>query len=192
MNFKHKLGNNKARHAVVLATLLTGLTAMVPMSSLAESQDSAEIANDIDFSIGGGYPYIGVVEVSVAADEGQRRFYANYKLGWDDGFSAGFEQAIDDGNHHAFGVMVGALGIKDSDEGCENDVHDDGIFCIFAELLDDRTTNGVGLSYSYNHRGLNNRGVRVRFELGYGKTSHRHRGEDSGRVDGGINVTYQF
>ena len=147
-------------------------------------------ANEIDFSIGSGYPFLLVAEVSVAAGDRQQRWYGNYKLGLDDGFSLGFEQGLGTDKKHAIGLLVGALGVSDPDS-CSNEDDEFSVVslgCIIEEIYDDETTNGVGVSYSYNFNGLNNQGARIRFELGYGE------GVDSGeeRSNGGVNYSFQF
>lgn len=153
-------------------------------------------ANDISFSIGGGYPYFVIPEVSVASADLSQRWYGNYKIGLDDGFSAGFEQAISDNNKHAIGLLVGALGNREVDTQCDESQNSDEltvafantIGCALAEAFDEETTNGIGLSYSYIFSGLNQDGWRLRFELGYGEASS----DDDKRVDGGINLSYEF
>ena len=147
-------------------------------------------ANDIDFTVGSGYPFLLIIEGSIATSERQQRWFGNYKSGFDDGFSLGFEQGLGIENKHAIGLFVGALGVSDPDS-CSNE--DDefsvaSLSCVIDEIYDDETTNGVGVSYSYYFNGLNNQGARIRFELGYGE------GADSGdeRSDGGIITSFQF
>ena len=147
-------------------------------------------ANDIDLTTGSGYPFLLIAEASIATGDRQQRWFGNYKIGFDDGFSLGFEQGLGAENKHAIGLFVGALGVSDPDS-CSNEDDEFAVVslgCIIEEIYDDETTNGVGVSYSYNFNGLNNRGARIRFELGYGE------GVDSGeeRSDGGIIVSFQF
>ncbi|MEH6395330.1 hypothetical protein [Pseudoalteromonas sp.] len=152
-------------------------------------------ANDVSFSIGGGYPYFVIPEVSLSANEGTQRWYANYKLGLNDGFSLGFEHALTANKKHALGLVIGAIGIRDDERECVK-TDDDSISgevgniigCAITDAFDYETTNGAGVSYSYLFRGLNEGGWRVRFELGYGE------GIDSNekRADGGISVSYEF
>ncbi|MGS0534883.1 hypothetical protein [Pseudoalteromonas sp. SaAl2] len=151
-------------------------------------------ANDVSFSIGGGYPYFVVPEVSLSTNEGNQRWYANYKIGLDDGFSIGVEHAISDNKKHAVGLVVGALGIQDNEDECRTDDESlsgsiGSIFgCALSEVFDEETTNGIGVSYSYLFRGLNEPGWRMRLDLGYGE------GRDSNekRPDAGITFSYQF
>ncbi|REL32171.1 hypothetical protein [Thalassotalea euphylliae] len=153
-------------------------------------------AEDIDFSLGTGYPYLVIPEVSYSASGGQQRLYANYKLGLDDGFAIGFEHGLDSANQHAIGLLVGAIGAQDDKRPCPNNDDENGIAeglasviaCSIVEIFDHETTNGIGLSYSYNHHGLNNSGFRIRFEAGYGE------GVDSKekRFDGAVVLSYQF
>ena len=75
----------------------------------------------------------------------------------------GFEQAISDNNKHAIGLLVGALGNREVDTQCDESQNSDeltaafanAIGCALAEAFDEETTNGIGLSYSYNFSGLN-------------------------------------
>jgi len=153
-------------------------------------------AKRVDFSIGGGYPFLVVPEISFASNDGDQRWFTNYKMGLDDGFSVGLDQRIGDDNKHAVGVIIGALGVRDDKRPCNNgdSVEDIGsavgnvLGCAFAEAFDEETTNGVGLSYSYNFNGLNNKGIRIRFEFGYGKAND----SKDKRTDGGITISYQF
>ena len=147
-------------------------------------------ANEVDFSLGTGYPFLLIAEASIATGDRQQRWFGNYKIGLDDGFSLGFEQGLGDQNRHALGLFVGALGVSDPDS-CSSDDEEPGLInlgCIIEEIYDDETTNGLGVSYSYHFNGLNNRGARIRFELGYGE------GVDSGeeRSEGGISYLFQF
>jgi len=145
-------------------------------------------ANDVNFSIGGGYPYFVIPEVSLSANEGTQRWYANYKLGLDDGFSLGFEHALTADKKHALGIVVGALGVQENSDECEDDSIGSVIGCSFSDIFDDETTNGLGVSYSYLFSGLNESGWRVRFELGYGEGSV----SEEKRADGGLSVSYEF
>ena len=61
------------------------------------------------FLLGGGYPYLVIPEVSLSANDDTQRWYANYKLGLDDGFSAGFEQAVSDNKKHALARLWALL-----------------------------------------------------------------------------------
>ncbi|MBB1305353.1 hypothetical protein H5089_06815 [Pseudoalteromonas sp. SR45-1] len=151
-------------------------------------------ANDVSFSIGGGYPYLVIPEVSLSANDDTQRWYANYKLGLDDGFSAGFEQAVSDNKKHAFGVLVGAIGARDTDQECESSTNDvatdfaNTLGCVIGGIFDEETTNGIGLTYNYNFNGLNSAGFRLKLDVGYGKASD----SNEKRADGGISVSYEF
>ena len=152
-------------------------------------------AKSADFSLGGGLPYFVIPEVSFAANNGEKRWFANYKIGLDDGFSVGFEQGFGVDNKHALGIFVGALGVQDDERPCRYEESNDlaenfgsALGCAIAEAFDEETTNGVGLSYSYNFQGLNHSGMRLRFELGYGEGSNSH----EKRFDGGVVISYQF
>lgn len=149
-------------------------------------------ASAVDFTIGGGLPFLVIPEISIASENNEQRWFANYKMGLDDGFSFGFEQGIDIENKHALGIFIGALGVKDDNRPClqRTDKNDPlkELGCAIFSVFDEETTNGLGLSYSYNFSGLNHSGMRIRFELGYGE------GADSQekRVDGGFSFSYQF
>ncbi|KPH64565.1 MULTISPECIES: hypothetical protein [Pseudoalteromonas] len=156
----------------------------------------ASHANDVSFSIGGGYPYVAVPEISLATNEGTQRWYANYKIGLDDGFSAGFEHALTSDKKHAVGFVVGALGVQDDGRQCPLESEDDSIGdafgnifgCALSGIFDRETTNGVGVSYSYLFSGLNEGGWRVRLELGYGEGTN----SNESRADGGVSISYEF
>jgi hypothetical protein len=45
--------------------------------------------NDVSFTLGTGFAYVGSLEASMPAFEGKQRWFANYKIGVDDGFSLG-------------------------------------------------------------------------------------------------------
>jgi len=158
-------------------------------------------ATELDFSMGGGYPFIATPEASIASDDKRQRWFANYKLGLDDGFSLGFEQALSTNNKHSFGILIGAVGARHINKPCTysdnytGDIAEEigsvigqAFGCALTGAFGDKTTNGVGVSYHYNFSGLNNSGWKLNFELGYGKVS----GFDNKRTDGGINISYQF
>jgi hypothetical protein len=157
------------RITILSALILAGASLLIPSQANAAP-------NDVSFTLGTGFPYVGSLEASMPAFEGNQRWFANYKIGLDDGFSLGFEHALDDDKHHAIGVMYGALGIRNDDTDCpeseENTVESFfGVIigCSLAAAFDWETINGVGLSYSYNVSGLNNAGWRFRVEGGSGK-----------------------
>lgn len=130
----------------------------------------------VDFSTGVGYPFVGVPTVSISDDN--VRYYANYKLGLDDGFSVGAEWL---NGKHAFGAFAGAIGARDV-EACNENV----ILCI--SIFDNETTNGLGLSYEYHFSESPKSGWGIRFEAGYGKESYFN----EKRVDGNVQITYHF
>lgn len=154
-------------------------------------------ATDVGFSIGTGYPYFGSLELSLPADKGQQRWFANYKMGFDDGFSLGFEQSYGKGLNHAFGGLVGAVGVY-KDGGCDDsptsntdsssDAFRKTLACGIGTIFDDHTLNGLGVSYSYYVNGINQSGWRFKFEAGYGKASTIN----EKRATGGFIASYQF
>ncbi len=171
--------------------IATGLA----FSALALLTSNSATANEFGFSVGAGYPYFAALEGSMATQDKSQRWFANYKMGLDDGFSAGFEQGYGNNLNHAFGGFVGAVGIYKGDD-CEpkTDASNIGeafgsIFgCALKEAFDDETLNGAGLSYSYYFNGINNAGWRLRLEAGYGKASH----SKEERAAGGLTISYQF
>ena len=165
---------------------LVSLLSFTPISSNA---------TDFNMSIGGGYPFFFVPEVSVTTKDNEQRWYLNYKASLDHGISAGFEHSVSDNNKHAIGVVLGAIGLQDDPRQCESDEKDNltssfaKIFgCALAESFDEEVVNGLGISYSYNFNGLSNSGVQIRAELGYGEG--RNSGEKNTR--GGLIISYQF
>ena len=170
-------------------------------SILISIKPSLSQASELSFTFGGGYPFIAIPEVSIASNDNSQRWFANYKVGLDDGFSLGFEQALSTDYKHSFGVLIGAVGARNINKPCtyiDNNTGDlaedignalgQAIGCALAGAFGDKTTNGVGVSYHYNFSGLNNRGWKLNFELGYGKVS----GFDNKRTDGGVSISYQF
>lgn len=132
----------------------------------------------VDFSIGGGWPFLVVPEISGSPLSSDSRLFANIKIGQDDGFSAGFEHSIGRSKRHALGIVAGSIGIQNNNDNCR----------CFRLLKDRETTEGYGLTYSYNFSGLNENGMRLRLEVGQGE------GSDSKekRNDGSVILSYQF
>lgn len=137
---------------------------------------SNAFANDINWSTATGYPFFVVPTISTTSDD--VRYYANYKLGLDDGVSVGAEWLQ---GQHAMGVFVGAVGARRVNDNCL-------INSICISLFDDETTNGVGLSYEYKFSNTAANGWALRFEGGYGKESRN----DEKRFDGNIQVVYHY
>ena len=166
------------------------IAAMIAGSVLLTSHSPKVEAQEFDFTVSAGYPYFVVLEPSINLSDGQSRVYGQYKIGLDDGFALGYEQTFGDSNHHAMGVLVGAVGIDSDNESCDanNDAISDILVCPFIELFDDETVNGVGLSYSYYFDGMDQDGWRLRIELGYGEAN------DSGIKSGtgGVTLGYKF
>lgn len=171
-----------------------GALTLCLMSALSQAQE-------VSFSIGGGLPFLLTPEVSYASPASGSRWYANYKMGLDDGFSAGYEKALDRDNKHALGIVVGAFAVRDDDRPCEvADNNEDNLAsqigfeigsalgCALSKAFDDETINGIGLTYSYQFNGLNEAGWRVRFELGHGEGARSKENSTSG----GFIASYQF
>ena len=132
----------------------------------------------VDFSIGGGWPFLVVPEISGSPLNSDSRLFTNIKIGQDNGFSAGFERSIGKSKRHALGFVVGSIGIQNDDRKC-------GCFRL---LKDRETTEGYGLTYSYNFSGLNEKGIRLRLEAGQGEGSE----SKEKRNDGSVILSYQF
>ncbi len=158
-------------------TLLCGLLLLFATPTLA---------NDLNFSLGGGYPFVAVPEVSIINTEQHSRWHVNYKVGLDDGFSLGFEQAISENNKHAVGVFLGAIGVHEEDSPCSDQAQ--AIDCLIGNLFDEEVTNGLGLSYAYYFSAINNDGWHVKLEAGYGEGQK----SETRRNDASIRISYQF
>lgn len=165
------------------------------------------LAGETHFSLSTGLPYLVIPEMSYHPNQ-EQRWFVNYKWGLDYGVSAGFEQAVSANKRHALGVLVGALGVLNGHKygTCDDDAPtDDGIdgvigdisnsvTCAIAlsltEALDNRTVNGLGVSYSYTGNGLGERGLRVKLEFGYGRIEDAD--FDKNGYTGGFSIGYQF
>lgn len=158
-------------------TLFCGLLILVSAPALA---------NDFGFSIGGGYPFFVVPEVSVNNTDRDSRWYVNYKVGLDDGFSIGYEQAVFENSKHAMGAFLGAIGIHEEDLPCSGQTEE--IECILDKLFDEEVTNGVGFSYTYFFKTINSTGWYFRAEAGYGEGAE----SKVKRSDASIRISYQF
>lgn len=143
-------------------------------------------ANELSFSLGGGYPFFVVPEVSLSNADNTQRWHINYKAGLDDGFSLGYEQTMFNSSHHAMGAVVGAIGIREDDEPC--DQNQSSVSCIVANIFDEETINGVAMTYGYYFKGLNSPGWHAKFELGYGEGTQ----SKEKRASASIRVSYQF
>lgn len=137
-------------------------------------------ASEVEFSIGGGFPFFVVPQVSLTQQD--KRYYVNYKAGLDDGFSAGMEWLND---NHAYGVFVGAVGAREASNDCEIQSLCDALRII---IFDEKTTQGIGLSYEYRFSGQDQSGWGLRLEAGYGQES-RNKSE---RADANIQFSYHF
>lgn len=165
---------------------------------------TVSVANDFKFSLGVGLPFLLTPEVSYSQPGADSRWYANYKMGLDDGFSGGYERALDADKKHALGVLIGAFSVVDDKRPCpdsdKTEMTQDNVFaqisfdigsalgCALSEAFDEESLNGIALTYSYQANGLNESGWRVRFELGHGEAARSKRKDTSG----GFIVSYQF
>ena len=153
------------------SSLIAGLVLALP---------GANVTADT-FSAGGGWPFI--LAPTITLKQGNNiEYYANYKLGLDDGFTAGVQWAE---GHHVWGGFVGAVGARKTDLPCGSDPANCPAFHIV--ITDRKTTQGLGLSYEYRFFGVKE-GWALRLEAGYGKAS----GTDAKRMDGNLQVVYHF
>lgn len=157
---------------------------LITGSLLTPSQWS--LANELSFSLGAGYPFFVVPEVSLSNTDNTQRWHINYKAGLDDGFTFGYEQAVFSSKHHAFGAAVGAIGIREEDSSC--DANQSSVSCIVSIIFDEETINGAALTYGYYFSGLNLSGWHVKFEAGYGEGSRSKEKHTSAS----IRLSYQF
>jgi len=157
-------------------------------------------ASDVNFSLAAGWPYVFNPEISFNSPESNRRWFANYRMGFDDGFSIGMEQGVGD-TPHALGIVAGAIGVDKKDDNCTelDDLDGDAadviggviggaLVCGFNAIFDDQTVLGIAGTYSYHFSGHNNDGWSIRAELGYGEASETN----EKKVAGGVYIRYQF
>ncbi len=153
---------------------------------------SAVSANDVNFSVGTGFPYLVTVEGAYTVNDNSNLFL-NYKIGLDDGFAFGYQHALENTNH-VIGTYVGAVGIKDSkcDDSTEATDYIELIAssfgCALQSAFGDETTQGIAAFYGYSFSGLNNPGWHLRFEAGYGNNKNRE--NNTGHFN--FSARYQF
>lgn len=164
-------------HKLIRNLLITG-------SLLIPSQLS--LANELSFTLGSGYPFFVVPEVSLASADNTQRWHINYKAGLEDGFTLGYEQAVFANKHHALGAVVGAIGIHDQDTSCDTEQSFGS--CIVSIIFDEETVNGAAFTYGYYFSGLNSSGWHLKFEAGYGEGSQ----SKQKRASASIRLSYQF
>jgi|TARA_B110000090_G_C13313201_1_gene420465 hypothetical protein len=147
-------------------------------------------AEGFDFSLGTGYPYLLVPEVSIKPEKSEIRWFANFKLGFGGpAISLGIEKPISENKKHSVGFLIGGIGQSDDKTPCKQIYEGQCLLAGgFSFDFDLENTNGVAAMYTYNSDGLNNSGWRYSIILGYGE------GEDSGdsKTDGSVNISYQF
>lgn len=144
------------------------------------------VANELSFSLGAGYPFFVVPEISLSSANKRQRWHLNYKAGLDDGFALGFEQAVFESNHHALGALVGAIGIREDDESCDD--KQTLVSCIVSNIFDEETINGAAFTYGYYFNGLNSPGWHIKLEAGYGEGSQ----SNEKRSSASFRISYQF
>ena len=143
-------------------------------------------ANELSFSLGAGYPFIVVPEVALSSADNNQRWHINYKAGLDNGFSLGYERAVFSSKLHAFGAVIGAIGIREDNTPC--DTEQSSVSCIVSGIFDEETINGAAFTYGYFFSGLNSSGWNVKFEAGYGEGSQ----SKEKRANASIRLSYQF
>lgn len=150
-----------------LAILITSLTA------------AKCAASGVEYSVSGGWPFVVTPSISFIHEDIE--YYANYKIGLDDGFSLGFEKPF---NQHVFGAFIGAVGARNARYECG-----ERFACNLTRIAitDKKTTQGIGLSYEYRFANSRN-GWAMRLEAGYGKESTN----DVKRIDGNLQIVYHF
>jgi len=158
------------------------LSSVLSLSSAVQANN----ADKIHFALGSGYPFFSVFEVSLPAMNDDQRWFANYKVGLDDGFSVGFEQQLT-GNMQTVGFSLGAIGARDA-VGCDENKGAGAVICPLVEIFDSETTNGAAFNYSYYFSGIHSSGTKVRFEVGYGQSNQTN----VNRFDGSVIISYQF
>ncbi|MGB3725835.1 MAG: hypothetical protein WA981_08720 [Glaciecola sp.] len=142
--------------------------------SVAQAQ-----SNDVSYSVATGWPFVLVPTISI--ENNNYEYYANYKVGVDDGFSIGAQRVS---GNHVYGTFIGALGARSSNYACEADALCDSFVIRFT---DRKTTQGVGVSYEYRINS-NKQGWAIRLEAGYGEESRNN----DRRADANIQAVYHF
>ncbi|GAA0299917.1 hypothetical protein GCM10009128_18630 [Psychrosphaera haliotis] len=175
------------------------LLTLALFSSLSYTAQAKQ--NDWNFTLGSGYPYFATVGTNYELDDSSNIF-VNYKIGLDDGFSIGYEKALENPNH-SVGGYIGAVGIKDNkceniDTTANNNNDDfgtiigvafsDALGCALSAVFGDETTQGAALFYGYSFNGLNQSGWKLRFEAGYGENKNRE--DNVGHLN--FSARYQF
>lgn len=136
-------------------------------------------ANEVGFSLSSGWPFL--LNPSISIKHQKIEYYANYKIGLDDGFSLGAEAQL---GLHTFGMFVGAIGTRKTRVSCETNAT-----CQAWQIMltDQKTTQGVGISYEYRFL-PSRKGWALRLETGYGQESRNN----TKRVDANVQVVYHF
>ena len=133
---------------------------------------------ELQYSIGTGYPYVLIPQV--AFKDGEMSFFLNYKVGLDDGFTAGINLHDE---HHLYGVFIGAVGARKSERRCESDCP-----ILDFRLSEQESTQGLGLSYEYRFTPNAASSWALRAEVGYGKESFNN----DKRADANLQILYHF
>jgi len=161
-------------------------------------------AKAVDFSIGGGYPFFIIPEVSYLDKDTNIKWYANLKIELDGGGpSIGFEKRLSLPNH-AVGMLFGAIGMQDLPKNkWESEVpsnSNESIDIQIPEKVDmtgwnldidiktEETLVGLAASYSYSLTPLKDSTWYIRVESGYGQGRDTHKKA----VKHSINLSYQF
>lgn len=166
---------------------------LLALTALASTAASAD--DDISFALSTGVPFFVTPEMSYQSQDSETRYYANLKLGLDNGASLGFETPVSENKKHMLGAFIGSVGVRDGDTECDQEPSSslgetlgNIIGCSLAATFDWETVNGIGASYRYDFSGEVNQGWYTRLELGYGKA----RESKKNTAVGGFVVGYQF
>ncbi|CAH9049513.1 hypothetical protein PSECIP111951_01273 [Pseudoalteromonas holothuriae] len=161
------------------------------MASFASIQSHADDESKVRFSLGTGVPYFLNAEVGSYSSQGG--FYLQVGQSTDTGISAGWERVVSDNQKHAFGVAVGAMGIKSSDKELDCDDDSTIIGCVigssFSQIFDRKSIYGLGASYSYSLSGAyQDAGWKLRLVAGYGEQRESKENETTAS----LTLRYQF
>lgn len=145
----------------------------------------ASASDSFNFQVATGFPFVSSVEASVPLQERNGRAYLNARLSIDAGAALGYEYALDPQQQHALGAVIGSIGIRGKD--CNQEDGFEQVGCALTSLFRSRV-DGVGVTYSFNNSGLNQRGFRARIEAGRGE----HRSSGTQQWVANLVIGYQF
>jgi len=114
---------------------------LISMLALGLATSSFAQANEFRVSTGTGWPFLVVPQIAIQQDN--HRYFMNYKLGLDHGFSIGYELQHE---QLLYGAFIGAVGARQVSRDCSigqrcNDLN--------IRVFDNNTTFGIGFSFEY-------------------------------------------